>query len=306
MLGSTRRRVGAFACVGGAALLFFPWPSGGQANGRGHLLDPFTFGNPAFCTPKGPVRDFGFSKLPPVHEVPESGEPLGHPAVDIYGGSRFTQVMPRPQEFGYGFSEHNYGGTVLVDWTVTAQLWAVTSDGERLNEVDNGQLFIGRLNAAHQPGLYLTPPTRRGFYRFDIQFANRSGDLLGSYSAYLRVVRPFWKARLGLSGRTFHPGALVLSRVENFGTETVMYGEDFSVQRFENDSWAHVPDLARGPWFMWLGAAGPGASGRCSALRLPNDVAPGQYRIVKEVGRPPWPNGKRSRHLTARFDVAGP
>jgi hypothetical protein len=78
------------------------------------------------------------------------------------------------------------------------------------------------LDAADQPGIYLGPPPTRGFYRFDIQFTDRNGVLLGFYGAYLKLARPFWKVRLGLNRRRFHPGERVLSRIENVGTETVV------------------------------------------------------------------------------------
>lgn len=270
-----------------------------------YAIDPFTFGNKAFCSPSTPVRDFGLSELPPVPQVPDSGAVFGHGAVSIYGGGFYGQVMPRPQEFGYGFSENNYSGTVKLDWTVTAQLWRVDRDGVQIEEVDSDTLSIGRLNAAHQPGIYLTPPNRRGFYRFDIQFAGENGGQLGSYGAYFKLARPFWKARLGLSGKRFHAGQRVLSRVENLGTEMVSFGEEFGVQRREGGGWAHVPDATQGIWFMWLGAVGAGWSGRCSSLYLSEDFTPGLYRIVKEVGPSPWPRGKRSYHLTAPFEVVG-
>jgi hypothetical protein len=272
-----------------------------QAAKRARPVDPFTFGNPSVCAPKNPVRDFGLSRLPPVDGVPESGEQLGHGAVDIYGG--WGRVMPRPESFGYGFSEHNYSGTVLLDWTVTAQLWAIDPSGANAREVNRGELFIGRLNAAHQPNLYLDPPAKRGFYRFDIQFTDNHEKLLGSYSAYFKITRPIWKPRLGLSRHRVRSAQRILSRVENLGTETVMYGEQFWVQRLESGSWTWVPSATQGAWFLWLGGAGPGASGRCSALQVPTDFTPGRYRIVKEVGPFPWPRGNRSDFLTAPFEV---
>jgi hypothetical protein len=129
-----------------AALLI---PMLGPSTAPAGYVDPFTFGNPEFCGEGGPVRDFGLSRMPTVREVPGSGEELGHPAVSIYGGGMFGRVMPRPQTFGYGFSESNYTGTVRLDWTVTAQLWAANRTGEPTRQVDRKELFIGRLDAVH-------------------------------------------------------------------------------------------------------------------------------------------------------------
>lgn len=264
--------------------------------------DPFTFGDPAFCAPKKPVRDFGLSGLPKAHEVPESGKQLGHGAISIYGG--WKRVMPQPVSFGYGFSEDNYGGTLRLNWTVTAQLWAVDKNGTTFQEVDSGELKIGRLSALHQPNIYLDPPKdRRGFYRFDLQITDEAGKELGSYDVYFKVVRPFWKPKLGLDRKWVHPGGTVLSRVENFGSEIVQFGEDFRVQRFLQGRWLEQPDLLPSGWFLWLGALGAGGSGPCSSLSLPVDTPPGHYRVVKEVGPPPWPRGTKSFLLRTQFRV---
>jgi hypothetical protein len=211
--------------------------------------------------------------------------------------------MSRPERFGFGFSEHNYTGTVRLDWTVTAQLWKVDGAGTPIAEIDHGRLFIGRLNAAHQPNLSLGPPSSRGFYRFDIQFTDRSGTVLGSFGAYFKLVRPFWKARLGLSRRKPRQGQRVLSRVENLGTETVYFGEDFRIQKKEGGTWVQIPNPTQRFWFRWLGGVGPGSSGRCSMLHLPDDFPPGHYRIVKEVGTFPWPRGGNARYLVAPMEV---
>lgn len=245
--------------------------------------DPLADGNPSFCAPKKPVEDFGLLELPPVREVPETGEGLGHPAVDIYGG--WGRVMPRPGGFGYGFSEHNYGGTVLLDWTVTAELWAVDSQGNTHQEVDSEELFIHRLDAADQPHIEVEPPEgRRGFYRFDMQISNRAGKTLGSYSAYFKVVRPYLKVDLGLARDAVRPGDRVFSRLENFGSESVTYGEDFAVQRLEGGQWVNQSALTPDYWLLWLGFLSPGGTGLCNSFVLPANTAPGRYRVVKSIG----------------------
>lgn len=267
--------------------------------GSARAEDPFTFGSPAFCAPKKPVRDFGLSELPAVREVPESARSLGYGAVSMYGG--WSRVMPEPSSFGYGFSEDNYDGVVRLDWTVTARLWTANKKGTVLREVDQKELFIGDLDAAHQPQIEVNPPSgRRGFYRFDMQIMDRSGKTIGAFGAYFKVVRPSWRPRLALNRNILRPGQRMLMRVENYGSETVIYGESFRVQRFEDGTWVPAEDLTPKLWLLWLGGSGPGGTGRCSALSLRSDTPPGHYRIVKMVkGRP---DGGPTR-LTAGFDV---
>lgn len=269
---------------------------------RAAAVDQFTFGKPNFCTPKEPLRDFGISRLPPLRELPLEGElPFAPPSVSAYGG--FSRILTQPEGFGYGFFEENYEGTVRLDWTVTAQMWFLSRRGESLREVGSTTLRIGRLDAANQPHIDLEPLARRGFYRFDIQFADRDGTQLGAYGAYLKVVRPFWKARLGLDRRAYRPGQLVVSRPENLGTEWMSFGEAFGVQRWEGGEWVQAPELTPDAWLAWLGYAGPGTSGRCSVLSLPRDISPGHYRIVKAVARGFSPRRARTYHLTAPFVV---
>lgn len=286
------------AMVAVAAGLTVGLPEGAVA---AYPADPLADGNPAFCAPKKPVQDFGLLDLPPVREVPESGDELGHGAVDIYGG--WERVMPEPHDFGYGFSEHNYGGTVRLDWDVTAALWTIDKRGTPFQEVDHEELFIGRLNAVHQPHIEVEPPAgRRGYYRLDMKISNQAGQVLGSYGAYFKVVRPFWKVKLGLARDLVQPGQRIFSRLENYGTETVRYGEAFGIQRLEGGEWVGQPELVGDLWLLWLGILSPGRTGLCNAVTLPDDTEPGSYRVVKSVE--PGPRRKRV-FLTAPFRVQG-
>jgi hypothetical protein len=264
--------------------------------------DPFDFGAPAFCDTSESARDFGLSSLPPVHELPNeaTAKELGHPDVRIYGG--WSRVMPKPEEFGYGFSEDDDAGPVPVDWTVTAQLWAVDGEGGTIEEVGHKGRLLKAIDAAHQPYIGLTPPDRRGFYRFDIRFSSH-GREIGSYSSYLALVKPEWRARLKLNRTISHPGERILSRVESLGSETVGYGEPFRVQREEKGSWVPTRGLVKGGWFEWAGFLEPGGIGQCNALDLPADIAPGRYRIVKDVNRPRGLRTTMPVTLTAPFRV---
>lgn len=209
--------------------------------------------------------------------------------------------MPKPYPFGYAFSEENYRGAVRLDWTITAELWTVDKQGNRLQEVDRQELVIGRLDARNEPRIELTPlKHRRGFYRFEMQIADQSGKVLGAYGNYFKVVRPFWRVRLGVTPRTARPGQRVWSRLENFGSESVEFGEEFGIQRLELGHWVSQPDLTSGVWLLWAGWLGPGGTGFCNSIELPKDAPAGSYRFVKHVepGR-----HRKQAFLTARFTV---
>ncbi len=261
-------------------------------------------GEPAFCVPKKPARDFGFSQLPPVREVPVDGQlPFARPNVNIYGAGS-SHVLTGRGSFGYGFSEENYEGTVRLDWTVTMQMWLLGRGAKPLREVDRETLQIGELDAADQPHISVETGSRRGFYRADIQFTDQDGKQLGAYSSYIKVMRSFWKAKLLLDRRVYRPGQGVFSRPANLGTRTMTYGEDFAVQRWEDGRWAAAPEMTPNGWLLWLGVGGPGSPGLCSTTRVPADEAPGRYRIVKPVTELVPHRRDRPRRLVAPFLVA--
>lgn len=279
--------------------------SSANAEHRARPTDPFTFGNPAFCTPEGPVEDFGLSQLPPVLEVPSSGDlPFGPKTVslDLSGGP----ILPIGESFGFWLFSGNYSGHTPLHWILRNRIRPVDPSGETGGVAAKSRVRVRTISASDEVKLFLLPPRKPGFYRYDIEIADFDGQSIATYSKYLRVERTFWKARLGLNRQVFNPGQQVLSRVENLGTETVWFGEEFSIQKEENGQWTHVKDPTRGIRLSWLGAAGAGMAGRCNALRLPRDFPAGHYRIVKEVDSSPRPSGNRSYRLSAAFEVALP
>jgi hypothetical protein len=257
--------------------------------------------NPSFCSPTKPLRDFGLSKLPPLREFPLDKQPsFVPPNVNVYDSGE--QIVTGPTSFGYGFSEDNLEGTVKLGWTVTAQLWRITRGGRPLRQVRSTVLQIGRLDAAHQPHIDADLPGQRGFYRFDFQFSDRDGSQLGSYGSYVRVVKPFWRVRLGIEHRSYRSGERVQTRVENYGTEAVAYGEDFLVQRLEEGRWLRDRALTPDGFFLWLGILRAGNPSPCIGPRIPSGTEPGRYRILKSVGHPS-DFEDNPRWLTAPFTV---
>ncbi len=265
-------------------------------------VDPFNFGDPAFCEPRKPVEDFGLSELPATHEVPESGDlPFGPKTISLQLAA--GPVLAPGESVGFWLYSSNFSGHTPLHWVLRDRIRLADASG-RVGEVAaRGHTRVRTINAGTEVKLFLRPPRSLGFYRYDIEIVDFDGKPLAKYSRYIRVERKFWDARLGLDHDEFQPGGQVLSRVENFGTEYIAFGEEFGIQRYEGGSWIHVRNPSQSIWFLWLGFAGPGSAGRCSALQLPRDFPAGQYRIVKEVGPSSWPKSKRSYHLTAPFEV---
>jgi hypothetical protein len=271
---------------------------------------PAGFASTDFCAPGQMVRDFGIARLPPVREVPKSAKRLGYGAVTMYEVS--PRVTTEPVPFGYGFlRQYNYtNAAVPLNWTVTARLWTIDGQGRKFREVDQARLFIGRLNADDRPVIEVEPPkSRRGFYRFDMQIRNQADKTLGSFSTYLKVVRPSFRPLLRLDQERIQPGQELLIRLENHGGSAIFFENLFSVQRFENGRWTRVLRVPRVVpkririWPPRLRLLGPGAS-RCDSLSLPINSPAGLYRISKSVRTEPFPEGEVFP-LTAPFEVVG-
>jgi hypothetical protein len=301
VLGQGSRRavalVAAQLAVGGLLAVGTP----ASAEGRTQVEDPFTFGDPAFCASKTPVEDFGISELPPLHEAPESGDlPFGPTTLSLQLSA--GPVLPPGESVGFWLHSRNYGGRTPLDWGLRNRIRRVDAMGEAGKVVARSRMRIRTINAAKEVKLFLGPPPRPAFYRYEIEIADLGGKRLAKYDRYVRVERKFWDARLALNSAAFRPGEQVLSRVENFGTETIAFGEEFRLQGYRGGSWVPVEGPLPDGWLLWLGYLAPGMGGQCSALRLPDDFPPGQYRIVKEVGRSSWPKSDGS-FLTAPFEV---
>jgi len=240
-----------------------------QGENRPRPEDAFAHGNPAFCTPKAPVRDFGLSQLPQARQVPESGDlPFGPKTVSLV--SFEGHVLPLGQPFGYELLSENYHGHTPLHWNIQTRMLAISRSGQLGREVDSKQITVDLISSGDEAKLYLDPPRKPGFYRYDIEIVNGGGELLGSYSDYLKVFkRFFWKARLGLSGHSFHAGDVVLSRVENLGTEWTLYGEEFTVQRFKEGRWRPTSSLNSNFFSLGWEASAPATPANAALLGYP-------------------------------------
>jgi hypothetical protein len=290
------------AAVATAAVLLAGGSSPNEERGR--MLDGSTFEDSEFCAPSQLVRDFGLSRMPEVDERPPSGDlPFGPKTVGLI--SNGWRILPVGSSYGFEFWSQNYTGRTPLRWTFHARIHAVSDDGEPVRLVDRERRRVRSIRAADEVKLLLGPLKRAGFYRYEFEILDEDKKVLGSYSEHIKIFqREFWKPRLGLDRQIYRPGQRVLSRPENLGTETILFGAAYRVQQFKRGNWQASPRDPIVGFQAWLGFVGPGRAGRCSAFNIPRDFPPGRYRIVKEVGRSPlWPSRGRSYHLAAPFEV---
>ncbi len=213
--------------------------------------------------------------------------------------------MSRPGKFGYRFTETSSPNPVFVHWTVTGTLWAVGSHGGHAVEVGHTGLVVNSINLQHEPLIGIRPPARRGFYRFDLRILSK-GRTIGSYSSYLKLVRPSARARLQVAHRRVRAGSRIYWRLGNLGAEQISFGGEPTLQRREQGSWRRVHRFDEGISLLMLLSLWPGEEGRCVAMHLPPHLAPGRYRLVEGVALFRWPRKKPINvKLKAPFWIVG-
>lgn len=259
-----------------------------------------------FCE-GGKVHDYErvLDRMPPVPRVPESESlPFGPRNMSIYS-TAFSRVIVGRGGFGYAFVDDTFGvrPEVRLFWDVTTSLSRVDRRGEVLREVDSESQYLGVLKDVSDSSFWLDTPPGPALYRYDIEFRDhRSGEILGSYSEYLRVVRPRYNVRIAPIGRTFAPGQPALARVENPGTTWAFFGLAYAVERYAHGAWEYVP-ISSGEvvWPLVGLTMQGGGSGWCMRYRIPADAEPGRYRFVKSIA--PWGRERNGQVYTANFRV---
>lgn len=268
---------------------------------------------PPFCQPET-VHDYlaPLERMPKLHAPPESGQ-LGFGPANL----RFSFHQPLLVGIGtpgFDLSLFKRSPSVHPRWEVTATLSEVDWKGRVLKVVDEARRKVTTVNRERGGGVDFEVGADPGVYRLTVVFQSRTGQKLGGFGTYYRVVPLTRHARLGLDANSYQPEGTVLARVEDFGTTAVAYGVPYVIERFEGDTWMKAPESPPGPWIMPLLFSLRGASGPCNSFQIPASMPPGLYRMKKEVEfafphplkhRPgvhiDYPH--RKRLLTAEFEV---
>lgn len=244
------------------------------------------------CSSSDP-RDYAapLDRLPSIRQLParkhgEAGShlPFAPSRLAFYPWSR-SPILVGGGSYKYSFYDEGLASDPLtLNWLVTARLVAVKRSGAEQAIGDEVRLAVESVDDAYQPTLAMQVPQKVGFYRVDLRFANDQGKELGSYSEYLRVMRPIVRLRLGIDGRRFKPRQHVRTRVENLGTIVVSDSMYLQLEKqIPGGGWRRLPSADtggfRGPRLLLAGEAGD-----CVGMRLPAELSPGRYRILRPVG----------------------
>jgi len=252
------------------------------------------------------VRDYEgpLDRLPAVRHVHSNEDlPFGPRNMSIYQ-SAFSPLIVGEGGFGYRFFDDTYGTrkAVHLDWDVTTTLSRIDRRGEVVRQIASEQQYFGVVTKIDEMTFWLDTPAgpRPALYRYDIEFDDHSsGEVLGRYSEYLRVVRPTFHARIAVDHDRVRPGERVFARIENRGTSGVSFGLEYEVQKLEGGRWTKQ-DLGVDGWLLPLIVMSGGGSGWCMPYDVPSDASPGHYRFVKHLGF----GERHSKRATAAFTVS--
>jgi hypothetical protein len=188
-------------------------------------------------------------------------------------------------------------------WTMTTTVVRVDARGRPLEEIGRHRIRIDDLRDIHRYRGIVQVGAGPAFYRATVVIQTASGSRLGHFGAYFRNVRPVGRARLELDATSYRPTDLVLGRVESFGTVSVLYYPEYSIESWNGLSWSPIPETPKDFEYplQWALAGRVGTD--CSEFQIPATVPAGRYRMVKKVF---FGAGLRNvnRRLTAEFEVA--
>jgi hypothetical protein len=241
-------------------------------------------------------------RMPRLHSPPPSGR--------IGFGPASIAIRPYPAllvgegRVGYGLSLRRRTPAAHPRWDVTTTLSRVDWQGRAIEMVDRVRRQVNTVGRGHSAGVHFKVGDDPGAYRLTSVFRSRSGQKLGGYGFYFRVVAPTQNVRLGLNADSYRPGNTVFGRIENYGTATVNYGVAYSIERLNGSSWSQAPESPRGPWILIGLSTQAGQSGRCLGFWIPNDMSPGTYRVVKSVDFASGHGRSNPTMLTAEFAIA--
>jgi len=217
--------------------------------------------------------------------------PFG-PARVFLGQISYGPLLVGNSAVGFSLSyspyRRNHHLSPRLDWNILARLTRVDRRGQAKKVLGVIEKRVSRLRSTDdRPSGNLSLAfdiPKPGLYRIESTFHDQSGKRLGRFGEYFRALRPSLDARLTLNGTSFQPGDTVSARLENYGTESLFYGLDYSIEYYNGASWTRSPTQPTYTVVPAIGLGiGPGQAASCWNFHIPTDAPSGLYRFVKEV-----------------------
>jgi hypothetical protein len=242
-------------------------------------------------------------KMPPLQAPPASERlPFGPERlrIYIYGG----QLQVGAGGIGFAFSNESIEYPFQSDWIAEVDLLRVDHTGRvrgRLNHKVDSLFRIAPNGTRFEQFKVSSHP---GYYRVNIMLKTRgSGDILGRYGAYFRVVRPTFGVKLAASTKVVALGQTIYAKVKNLGTELVTPDSLFPIERLTGANWAQVGSASvSGLRPTFRARLRGGEDAHCASFQVAADLEPGTYRFKADV-RSSFHEHKRVVTRFAEFSV---
>lgn len=247
--------------------------------------------------PQAPPNRFTapFSALPPVHEIPPSGElPFGPAGLLL----QYPQpAIAKGEPLSYLIRARDHPNHVYrLGWSVRITATRIGGEGNRNRDSVSRRYQVKSAKLYWDPANFSVRPPSIGVYRVQISVAD--GRELGEFDQYVRVGPRQDKARLLIGPHPIKAGAAVMTRILDAGNTFLSYGESVKLMRKSGSGWEDVtpPDLFNG--LVAFGVA-PGEAGACQEVILPSGAVPGTYEVKRLVEFA----DRHSRWISAPFEV---
>jgi hypothetical protein len=192
-------------------------------------------------------------------------------------------------------------------WDVALTFARVNGSGEVVQWLGQRHLRLGPLAPAliTEPGFAMSG--KPALYRTTLAIRSPSGHKLAEFGNYFRVIRPSVHVRLAPSAPAYRPGDTLFARLENPGAAFVLFGEDYTIEEPQGESWAPAPE-APSHFVSSLYFVAPGTTGNhCVVFSVPSTMPAGRYRVSQEaIISWPFERYERRPMLHTEFEVAAP
>jgi Bacterial Ig-like domain len=235
----------------------------------------------------------------PIRRPPKSGRlPFGPAYLRL---SSSSPLLVGRDSFGYNFSSNlTVRRPTRLGWLVVTRLVRVNRAGRAIKTFGAQKHKLGRVPDINAVGVFTPVPKQPAFYRYDIEFW-QDGVRLGSYSEYLRVVKPVTAVQLRASADSYSPGSTAWFRLENLGSTPIIFGLLYSIERFTGTNWVRDPSSRESAPAVAIEISG-GLAYKCNEVHLSSNLMPGLYRFSQKVKAI---RSGRTLNPYAEFEVVG-
>jgi hypothetical protein len=240
----------------------------------------------------------------PVRKVPQSGKlPFGPQGIRLFRTGNGPTVDGGA--IGFYVTDIAINQRRRLNWVIRTTLVKVNATGQPVRVIDRKVDHVATRNIDEGPRgrQRFHVPANPANYRVDITLEKRSGEMLGSFGEYFRVMKARYKAVMTLSDSDVVPGQTIRARIENLGTEPIAAKVDVAVDWYDGTQWIGREKVYRGgKVFDGSTYVSGGETGPCFNYKVPDDLGYGKFRVTEEIRR--YLKGGQRRRSSAVFRVS--